>query len=202
MVTDFFTDFPKILYSQDDFESEQVVTDILRRVVLTKEFKENTAFLEEHEIIHGETPEQVSHRFYGTTNLHWLVLLVNDIIDPRFEWPTSEENLTNITREKYGGDASIFTRQNAFNKNGKRVETFFLLAENSTYKNPVRLMFETNDENFTKQPIVWRESDAITTYETNFDIEAKRNETNRSIKILKPDIVVEVINQYKELINK
>lgn len=202
MTTNYFSDFPRIAYTLDDFRSEQIVTDVLRRVVFTKEFKENVSYFQEYFVIHGETPEQVSHRFYGTTQLHWLILLVNEVIDPRFEWPTSEENLLRITEEKYGGQDSIFTVRNALDANNRRVETFFLLTEDSTYNNPTRLMLETDGENFTKQPIQWLEDPPNTfRYETHYDIETARNEQNRSIKILKPNIVSEVLTKYKELIN-
>lgn len=202
MVTSFFADFPRISYSLDDNETQQVVTDIFRRIILSKEFKDNSAFFEEYEVIHGETPEQVSHRFYGTPFLHWLILLVNDIIDPRFEWPTSEENLKVLTEEKYGGTDSVFTVQNAYNSTGKRIETFFLLAENSTYDEPIRLVYESTDANYTKQPIQWLDDPPrLDRYETNYDVESTRNEQNRSIKILKPDIVNQVITRYKELVN-
>jgi hypothetical protein len=202
MVTSFFGDFPRISYSLDDNETQQVVTDIFRRIILSNEFKENSAFFEEYEVGHGETPEQISHRFYGTSNLHWLVLLVNDIIDPRFDWPMSEENLKVVTEEKYGGKDTVFTVQNALNNTGKRVETFFLLAENSTYENPIRIVYESRDANYTKQPVQWLDdTPKIDRYETNYDVETNKNEENRSIKILKPDIVSEVITKYKELIN-
>jgi len=203
MVTDLFADFPRIGYSLDDNKTQQVVTDIFRRVVLSDEFKQNSAFFEEYEVKGGETPEQISHRFYGTANLHWLVLLINDVIDPRFDWPKSESDLLTITKEKYGGEDSIFTTQNALNSKGRRVETFFLLAENSSYENPIRLVYENRDADYTKQPIQWLDNPPNTaTYETNYDVETNRNENNRSIKMLKPQIVVEILNKYKELINQ
>jgi hypothetical protein len=202
MATNYFLDFPLISYSLDNFKTEQVVTDILKRVVFTKEFKENSSYFQEYFVVHGETPEQISHRFYGTTQLHWLILLVNEVIDPRFEWPTTEENLVRITQEKYGGEDSIFTVRNALDSNGRRVETFFLLTENSTHDNQTRLMLETDGENFTKQPILWLEDPPNTfRYETHYDIENDRNEKNRTVKILKPNIVSEILTKYKELIN-
>ena len=40
MATNLFGDFPRISYTLDDYDSEQVVVDIFKRVVLSKEFKE------------------------------------------------------------------------------------------------------------------------------------------------------------------
>ena len=75
MATKLFADFPRIAYSLDNFESEQVVVDIFRRVVFSDEFLENTFYYEEYEVLGGESPEELSFRFYGTTNLYWLILI-------------------------------------------------------------------------------------------------------------------------------
>jgi len=197
-----FEDFPLIAYTLDNYSSEQVVTDIFRRVILSKEFSETSAFFEEYEVLHGETPEEVSYRFYGTTELHWLILMVNDIVDPRFEWPSSQENLLEDIETRYGGEDSIFTNKNALDKKGYQVETFFLLTEDSTHKNPKRLTTQTDPENFTKQPISYMNSNTITSFQTNYDIEEIRNEKNRNIRIIKAEIIDEIVTNYKNLIKQ
>lgn len=202
MATDFFEDFPRIAYTLDDGETEQIVTDIFKRVVLTDEFKNNSSFFETYEVLGGETPEEVSHRFYGTTKLHWLILLINDIVDPRFEWPVSDDDLRKVVSGKYGGDSSIFTTNRALNRNNKQIETYFLLTEDSTHKNPTRLTYQSNDENATNQPIAYANSSAIFRFESNYDVEQLKNENYRQIKVLKPEIVNEIVINYKTLINQ
>lgn len=204
MASNYFSAIPKISYTLDDYITEQVVTDITRRVTLEKEFSNNNAFFETYDVLENETPEEVSYRFYGTTNLHWLVLLVNNIIDPRFEWPQTDSQIYEQTEKKYGGSESVFARNRAFNQDDYRVETFFLLAENSTHKNPIRLTFQTNAENGvpTKQPIAYADSPNISRFDTNYDVEIKSNETYRNIKIVKPEIVEEIVRNYQILISR
>ena len=60
MATNLFESFPRIAYTLDDGESEQVVVDIFKRIVLSKEFQENSSFFESYEVLHGETPEELS----------------------------------------------------------------------------------------------------------------------------------------------
>ena len=127
MATNFFENFPRIAYTLDDGETEQVVKDIFKRAILSKEFQNNNSYYETYEILGGETPEQLSFRFYGTPELHWLILLTNNIIDPRFEWPLSEDNLIKQTQDKYGSERDIFTVNRAINAKGYQVETFFIL---------------------------------------------------------------------------
>lgn len=196
-----FDNFPQITYSLDDGKSVQVITDILRRVVLSKEFKNNTAFFEEYEVLEGETPEDVSYRFYGTQRLHWLILMINDIINPRFEWPLTGEQMYKQVEKIYDGEDSVYSTNRAKNQKGFVVETFFLLTEESTHKNPVRLCYELTDENNTKEPIAYAESDIIDDFESNYEVETLNNEQYRNVKVLKAEVVADVVTEYMKLIN-
>jgi len=202
MATNLFGDFPRISYTLDDYDSEQVVVDIFKRVVLSKEFKENTSYYFEYEVLHGETPEELSYRFYGTQNLHWLILMVNDVIDPRFNWPISEENLFKVVSDKYGADKNVFTINRALNAKGYQVETFFVLDEESTHKEPVRILFEDKDPDGINTPIAYLESNTIVQFESNFEIEQNKNESYRMIRIMKPQFVQDVLTNFKTIITQ
>jgi hypothetical protein len=199
MATNFFDSFPKITYSLDDGESEQVVIDIFKRALLSKEFQENTSYFETYEVTDGETPEETSYRFYGTQLLHWLVLMTNNILDPRYNWPLSEQQLLKFVESKYGGEKNLFTPNKAFNPKGYQIETFFILTEDSTHKNPKRLLLETGE---TNQPLAYDYSANTTTFQTNYEIEQIKNESYRNIKILKPSVVQDVVSTYTKIINQ
>ena len=127
--------------------------------------------------------------------------MTNNVIDPRFEWPISEENLLKSVESKYGTKKDIFTKNRALNKNGYQVETFFILTEDSTHKNPKRLIIEDPDEFGINIPVVHFESPEIDIYETNYDVENNKNESYRNIKIIKPEIVQDIVTNYQKLIN-
>jgi hypothetical protein len=200
MASDIFESFPRVNYTLDNGETLQIVTDLFKRVILSKELKENNSFFETYEVLHGETPEEISYRFYGTQTLHWLILMVNDIIDPRFNWPVSEENLILLTSKKYGGDESVFSTAIGKDAKGYRVETFFILTEDSTHKNPIRLTAETSQDNPTKIPVAYADSDKIVEFESNYEIEEQKNESYRNIKILKAEIIPDIVQEYRNLL--
>jgi hypothetical protein len=50
-------------------------------------------------------------------------------------------------------------------------------------------------------PVSYQESETIFNYDTNYDVEQIKNESYRSIKIIKPEIVQDVINNYQKFIN-
>ena len=72
MATDFFEAFPLITYTLDDADTEQVVKDIFRRAIISKEFLENNSYFELYDIYDGETPEELAYRYYGNQDLHLL----------------------------------------------------------------------------------------------------------------------------------
>jgi len=98
----YFEKFPQDLYSLDDLESVQVITNILRRVTLSDELKSNSSIYDVYDIKEGDTPEKLADKFYNNSNYHWVILHINDILDPRFDWPLSSLELEQFVKSKYG----------------------------------------------------------------------------------------------------
>jgi hypothetical protein len=97
----YFMKFPLMGYTANNNIDFDIVTDITKRVALSEAIKENFSVYDEYDIKDGETPEIVSYRFYNTTDYHWVVLMLNNIIDPRFEWVMSQDNLMRYCQTKY-----------------------------------------------------------------------------------------------------
>jgi len=97
----YFKSFPYTFYSLDDTSTVQVVTNITNRVTLSDEVKTNLGLYDEYDVKDGETPELVANKFYNNSELHWLILHYNDIIDPRFDWPLDTNNLNRQVTAKY-----------------------------------------------------------------------------------------------------
>lgn len=100
----YFSRFPLVAYTIDGGTTYNVVSDVLRRISVKEETKENYSLYEEYIVQDGETPETVSHKFYNDTQYHWVVMLLNDIIDPRFDWPLSDAQLYDYVNTKYEGN--------------------------------------------------------------------------------------------------
>jgi len=201
MATDYFESFPLISYTLDDSNSTQVVSDIFRRVILSKEFLDNNSYFETIDVLDGETPEQLAFRYYGSQNLHWLILLTNSIIDPRFDWPLSSDNLYKLVVSKYGTEKDVFTINRAVNQKGYQVETFFVLTEDSTHKKPKRLLLDLPDTEQINVPITYQEAALGTDFQSNYEIELAKNEANRKVQLLKISVVEEVMTNYKSALS-
>lgn len=103
----YFKNFPKIVYTLDEYRTGQIIPDVFRRTKFISELADNYAFYDEHDIGDGETPEITADLFYSDPTLHWVILQANDIIDPRFDWPLDSNNLKRYAEGKYSNISSI-----------------------------------------------------------------------------------------------
>ena len=79
----------------------QVVTNILQRVVVTQELQDNFGAYDEYDVSDSDTPETLAFKVYGDSELHWIILHFNNILDPRFDWPQTTNNLVRYVEGKY-----------------------------------------------------------------------------------------------------
>lgn len=114
----YFQKFPKTFYSLDDIATVQVVTNILQRVVLAQELQNNFSVFDEYDVRDTDTPENLAFQLYGDSELHWVILHYNNVLDPRFEWPLSVSNLVKVVEGKYAEKNGIHHYEDA---NGNEV---------------------------------------------------------------------------------
>lgn len=96
----FFNYFPRMLYPFDP--KKEVVTDIFRRVVPRDKFIVNEMFLDRYTLRSGERPEDIAYQLYKDPEYHWVILLINNIIDPYNEWYFTPEQLQAMVKQRYG----------------------------------------------------------------------------------------------------
>jgi hypothetical protein len=106
----YFTYFPSISYTTDptDLTKIMAVKDITVRAKINDYFKNTALTSLPYDIQDGERPESLAHRIYDRSDLHWTILLFNEIHDPTFEWPLSSAELESKLQAKYKGYALYY----------------------------------------------------------------------------------------------
>lgn len=100
----YFKPFPKIDYTIGA-KTEQVV-DIFRKVIISKN-NTNNIFTEEL-VSDGDNIESLAEKYYGDSQLSWIITLTNDIIDPMSEFVLSTKNFESLLNTKYSGSIFYF----------------------------------------------------------------------------------------------
>lgn len=96
-----FKNYPQITYN---FGNKSVtLVDIFKNVSFVD--TNNDLAFDDYFIQDGETAEDVSLKFYGTTSYAWLVLLVNNKIDIKKDWFISTEEYLLYKENTLGGVA-------------------------------------------------------------------------------------------------
>ena len=97
----YFNTFPVIPYDSVGDYNFKEVTNILRRVRLLTKVKTNTMLFDTYDVKEGETPEIIADKLYGDSELHWVVLMTNDITDRFHQWPMSSSQFNQYVVDKY-----------------------------------------------------------------------------------------------------
>ena len=211
MATSYFEKFPRILYSQRNGRELNVVPDILRRIKIQELLNTQNVAFDLYDVIDGETPDLIADKFYNDPTLHWVILITNNIIDPRFEWPLTENEIRKNAIAKYGSEETVHEVHHVvgFNDllddNYYEDSNFILMPETTSLDNPIRLILQgvSDPDNLDmRKPLSHVENSAITDFVTNLQFESSENEKRRRIRILRPELVGELVQQLQEVINQ
>ena len=78
------------------------VKNLFRRPLIREDIFTNFMSFTKYKIVGDERPDEVAYNVYGDEDLDWVVLLANNIINVRDEWPMSQGDFNNYLSEKYG----------------------------------------------------------------------------------------------------
>lgn len=211
----FFKYFPKTPYTLSDSNIDYL-TNITSKVSFEKEFRENSVVFYEYLISDGETPDIIAHKIYGSSERHWIILLLNEILNPQFDWPLSDSSLRKYIDKKYQeqeyannsteGAGTTWAQTNV--KTYLRVETKInnklnqiISIEKTTLTQNAYANLTSSSSSYTLQDGTELRIDVSKELLSYYNYEIEKNESKRSIKILKPEFVPIVENEFAEAFN-
>ena len=103
----YFAKFPFIFYDSVGNFDFKVVTNLLRRVALRVSLREDTLVFDNYTVKDGETPEILAHKLYDDPQLHWVILLINNITDRYHQWPKPYIQHLSYLNSKYPTAAKL-----------------------------------------------------------------------------------------------
>ena len=98
----YFSQFPLMAYDIKGDNIYKLVPDILRRVKLRANIRNGMFMFDNYDVKEGETPETVAYRWFGDTELHWVILMTNNITDRYYGWPLTQPQFQAHLEDKYG----------------------------------------------------------------------------------------------------
>ena len=107
-MANYFRNIPKIKYDINGAEPNKFlnVTNIMKRISFKPSVIEDITDYYPYRVKDGERPDILSHQKYGTVAYAYLIMLINDIYDPLFDWPLSAQQFEKYLINKYGSVSS------------------------------------------------------------------------------------------------
>ena len=98
----YFSKFPLIAYDITNTENYKLLPDILRRVKLRALVKSGAMLFDKYDVKEGEKPEDIAYKWFGDAELHWIILMTNNITDRYHDWPLNAPQFAEFLTDKYG----------------------------------------------------------------------------------------------------
>lgn len=158
------------------------VTNLTRRVAIRPEIKNNPNCYLTYEIGDGEDPRDIAQRYYGDSELFYLLFLMNDIHSLESKWPKRRADIIKDLEKSWVNPHELSHYEDPLG-----------------YKADIRgLKFLHGLESAKDSEIVERFSLKPVTF---YEYAVKVNESKRTIKVLLEAYVQQVVDEIEEKLN-
>ena len=169
------------------------VKNLFKRTKISEVIFNDLTFFTKYQIISDERPDNVAFKVYGDSNLDWMILLANNIINVQQEWPLEHQSYYNYLIGKYGSDAALqnihhYETREIKNSVGKVIVPKGLEV-------PSTFTITYFDTGLGVQQTVTTE---IVTEITNQVYEDGLNDAKRNINIIKPRFIGLIIEEIEK----
>ena len=176
----YFSYLPNIQYNITGSKYGETTTarDIFIRNLIKQNVIEKAIGFDEHTIGDTERPDTTSYLVYGHVKYDWIIFLTNQMFNPYFDWPLSSQDFTKMIKGKYG----------SIERAKKQIHEYRQIIEEKTDTTTLKeVIIDKDAYNILSDP----DRKRITKY----DIEFKRNEANRRIKIIDRQYVENILKE-------
>ena len=165
----------------------QSVTNIMKRVKFKPEVLEDISEYYPYFVRDGERPDTISYLQYDTVAFAYLIILINNIQDPIFDWPLSTQQFEQFISNKYGSvDSAMITTKYYYQiiraevaRTGiaERIPEVKFIIDETTYN--------------SLDP-------ELRTTQTVYDWEEELNNDKKEIKLINPNFIHDIDYQVKQ----
>ena len=171
----YFVNFPLIPYDSVGNGQFKIVTNLLKRVAVRSKVKTNTALYDTYDVKEGESPEIIAHKLYDDPELHWVILLLNDITDRYHQWPKNQNQFLAYVNDKYS-DVDATHHYEISQVSGDTTIKIDIGTVNTDYPT----------------------ASIVTNYEYEEDLQDKK----RKIKLIDPSYISAFVAEYEKLMKE
>ena len=170
----YFNKFPYVDYDILGDGEKRKIKNFFKRFDFREKIRKYGTIYTKWVVRDEDTPEIIAHKLYNSTHYYWIVLMINKMVDPVFDFPMTEEELNEYVDGKYGVE-----NRRAFH-HWESVDT----AELGDLPDGIIV-----DETYPHRIDV-----------DNFEYELKKNDDNRHILLLEPRYLGQVLDELETIL--
>ena len=138
----YFRPFPKVQYDLKKNKLPLLLTNVTARYKIRDILKNKVAIYYDYIVKDGDRPDNIAFKYYEDETLDWLIYIVNDIIDPYYDWPLDQDAFNKYIRTLYGSVAgakgTVFEYRKIITKqkvlfDGTNVPERYVVVDQNTY---------------------------------------------------------------------
>lgn len=165
-------------FSESDFV---VAKNFFRRYQVNPDVFSYAVYFKKYAIEEGERLDTIAEKAYGNPFFDWVVALTNNMINPLFDLPLSQNDLRKSLESSYDDPYSTIKHYETYeikNNNGVTILKSGLIVDETFYSSPFKYWNGTSVENIS--------GSTVSRPVTIFEYEEQQNEKKREIYLLKP----------------
>ena len=185
----YFSNIPNLLYlkyTQNPFDGQWLeIKNIFSRIKVVPDEIGTVTVFDDYFIADGDRPDTISYEMYDDPNYDWTILLINNMINLYNDWPKSKHALDEYVTHKYQDTEGIHHYEAIEQKYKGNVVVSGGMKVDEAYQ-------YVTPEGLTLTKAQSRVG--ITNYTYEIDI----NEKKREINLIKPDLIPQFNQMFKE----
>jgi len=175
----YFSRFPKGNYDIAGNGQFKLVTDLMRRIKVRSKILNEASLYDTYDVPSGERPETTAFKHFGDPELHWVILLTNNITDAYYGWPLSDQDFEQYVKTKY-------TNPSAVHHYEKTQSSGLTTSQGpSDYSH----LIEVNSDAVGSQSV------------SNYEYERRLQDQKRQVKLLQPQFLGMFLQEFERLMS-
>ena len=168
----YFNPFPTISYDPTGSGYTNTIKDITTRVKVKQWVRNKAALFAKYDVADAMTPEMVAFYLYDNAELHWVVLMFNEITKTYYGWPLSRRDFDAFVENKYANPQGVHHYEITQSSGDQSVK----INVESTVVGSIAV--------------------------SNLEYEAAIQDKKKQIRVLKPEYLNQFIREFQDLVRK
>ena len=119
----------------------------------------------------------IAHKLYGDSNLHWIILMINEVTDRYHQWPMTVPQFLDFINDKYDNPDGIHHYETTQTSGDTKVK--------------IEVFNEVDDDAYTGLTPI-----------TNREYEEDRQDKLRSIRLIDPRFIGQFVSEFQTLMKE